>query len=103
MAPFVEVVGQLFEVDGNGFFKSSTGWTEEVGRGLAKGAGLHLDDEHWRVLRFLRGHYETTGKAPRLRELCLATGFKIKKIYMLFPNGLSEACRLGGLPRPRCG
>jgi len=33
--------------------------------------------------------------------LCKKTGFKLKKIYELFPSGPAKgACKMAGLPKP---
>ena len=39
--------------------------------------------------------------APMVRNLCKETGFKLKYIYELFPNGPANgACKVAGLPKP---
>jgi tRNA 2-thiouridine synthesizing protein E len=36
-----------------------------------------------------------------IRKLCKSTGFKLNKIYELFPSGPAKgACKVAGLPKP---
>lgn len=101
--PFVEIGTQRYEVDGNGFFKDHTKWSEGVAHALAKGMKVQLGPRHLAVMRFLRNFYQQNGKLPRVRELCVGLPTSIRELYALFPAGLSLACKLAGLPRPGCG
>jgi len=88
------------EVDDEGFLRQPERWNDEVAAALAATAGIaELTAEHWRVVRYLRQHFLDSGLAPMLRKLCKQTGFSLKKIYELFPDGPTKgACRVAGLP-----
>jgi tRNA 2-thiouridine synthesizing protein E len=86
-----------------GFLVDPSLWNDEVALVLAKqeeGLG-QLTDEHWSVIRFIRGHYLEHQNAPMVRAMCKGTGVPLKRIYELFPSGPAKgACKLAGLPKP---
>jgi tRNA 2-thiouridine synthesizing protein E len=90
------------DVDKDGFLCDPEEWDEDVARALAEMEGIdELSEEHWKVVNYLREYYLEFGVAPMIRKLCKATGFKLKKIYDLFPSGPAKgACKVAGLPKP---
>jgi len=98
----VELGGQTVEIDEDGFIQEPDKWNKEVATDLAKTEGVdEMTDEHWKVVDFLREYYLEFGVAPMIRKLCKSTGFKLKKIYELFPSGPAKgACKVAGLPKP---
>jgi tRNA 2-thiouridine synthesizing protein E len=101
MAEFM-VGGVNFEVDEDGFLQEPERWNKDVAAALAKTEGVEeLTDEHWQVVNFLREYYVEYQVAPMIRKLCKSTGFKLNKIYELFPSGPAKgACKIAGLPKP---
>ena len=100
--PQIELAGQIFEVDEDGFIQDITRWNQDVAKAIGIGEGIaNITDEHWKVIDYLREYYLKNGIAPMVRRLCKETGFSLKKIYELFPNGPAKgACKLAGLPKP---
>ena len=95
--------GQNVQLNEEGFLVDPTLWNEELALALAQAEeGLDaLTDDHWAVLRFIRGHYLETQNAPMVRSMCKSTGVPLKRIYELFPSGPAKgACKLAGLPKP---
>lgn len=92
----------LIEVDEDGFLCDPERWNESVAEALAEEEDIEeLTEEHWNVMNYLRDYYIKFGVAPMIRKLCKETGFKLKKIYDLFPSGPAKgACKLAGLPKP---
>ena len=90
------------EVDEDGFMANPEEWNEEVAAALATTEGIDdLNEEHWKVMNYLREYYLEFGVAPMIRKLCKETGFPLKKIYELFPSGPAKgACKLAGLAKP---
>lgn len=88
--------------DRDGYLCNFGDWDEEVAKILAIEEGVdELTDEHWKVVNYLRDYYQKFGVAPMIRKLCKQTGFKLKKIYELFPSGPAKgACKVAGLPKP---
>ncbi|MBE0567154.1 MAG: TusE/DsrC/DsvC family sulfur relay protein [Krumholzibacteria bacterium] len=101
--PTLDFGGRKLEVNEDGFLIHPEDWDEELARHLARAEeGLDaLTDEHWSVIRFIRGHFEETRAAPMVRSVCKATGLPLKRVYELFPSGPARgACKLAGLPKP---
>jgi len=98
----VELGGSQLEIDEDGFIQEPDKWNEGVAKDLAKGEGVDdMTDEHWKVVNYLREYYLEFGVAPMIRKLCKSTGFKLNKIYELFPSGPAKgACKVAGLPKP---
>ena len=101
MADF-QVGDSTIDVDEDGFIQEPDKWTKDVAAALAKTEGVdELTDEHWKMVDFLREYYIEFGTAPMIRKLCKATGFKLNKVYKLFPSGPAKgACKIAGLPKP---
>jgi TusE/DsrC/DsvC family sulfur relay protein len=89
-------------LDEDGFIQEPEMWDQNVALALAKTEGVDdLSDEHWQVVNYLREYYLEYQVAPMIRKLCKSTGFKLNKIYELFPSGPAKgACKVAGLPKP---
>ena len=101
--PDLKVGDTTIEVNEDGFIVDPDRWNEEIAAALAATEGVgELTPDHWRVARYLREHYLEFGLAPMIRKLCKATGFKLKRIYELFPSGPAKgACKVAGLPNAK--
>jgi TusE/DsrC/DsvC family sulfur relay protein len=90
------------DVDEDGFMQEPDKWNEVVAAAIATTEGVEgLTEEHWKVVNYLRDYYLKFGVAPMIRKLCKETGFKLNKIYELFPSGPAKgACKVAGLPKP---
>ena len=99
--PTLDRRGTPLEVNDEGFLVRPGEWDEGVALLLAREyEGLAgLTDDHWAVIRCIRGFYEEHGLAPLVRRICGTTGLKLKHIYELFPSGpAGGACKVAGLP-----
>jgi len=98
----VEIEGQKFEVDGDGFLQDPQIWNEDVARLFAVEDGTgDLSEKHWAVINFIRDHWKETDMAPMIRKICQQTGLRLREIYELFPMGPARgACKIAGLPKP---
>ena len=98
----LEVNGVVIELDEDGFMVDPNQWTEEVAIALAKTEEVEeLTEEHWQLINYLRDYYKEFGIAPMVRKLTKETGFKLNKVYELFPTGPAKgACKVAGLPKP---
>ena len=101
--PSVDCQGKTFELNEEGFLAEPGLWTEALALALAgQEEGLQeLTDQHWAVIRFIRGHFLEHDAAPMVRQVCKGAGVPLKMIYELFPSGPARgACKLAGLPKP---
>jgi tRNA 2-thiouridine synthesizing protein E len=100
--PTFEIEGRSFEVDEDGFLQDPSLWNEEVAALFAKTEGVEeMTEDHWKLIHYIRNYYMEFNIAPMVRKLCKDTGFKLKKIYDLFPSGPAKgACKVAGLPKP---
>lgn len=96
------LAGTAVEVDDEGYLTDSTKWTEDMAGELAAGLDITLTDEHWKVIRFMRGDYAENGDVPTLRKISKKSGVDMKGIYTLFPDGpVKKAAMISGLPKPK--
>ena len=95
--------GRSVALNEEGFLEDPSLWNEGLALALAQSEeGLEvLTEDHWTVLRFIRGHFEEKQGAPMVRAVCKGTGLRLQQIYDLFPSGPAKgACKLAGLPKP---
>lgn len=100
--PNIEVNGKTVELDEDGFVVVLEQWDEEVAKFLAKEEGIdELNEDHWKLIQYLRDYFAEYGIAPMIRKMTKQSGFSLKEIYDLFPSGPAKgACKVAGLPKP---
>ena len=100
--PKMELAGNTYEVDEHGFFQETAKWNEEIAKAYGAKEGVNeLTADHWTAINFLRNYYLQNGICPMIRRLVKDTGFTLKKLYDLFPNGPAQsACKWAGVPKP---
>ncbi len=100
--PHIVVGDREVELDEEGFIIDPEDWSEEFAGLLAADEGLsELNEDHWKVIYYLRDYYQRYQIAPMIRKLCKDTGCSLKHIYELFPAGPAKgACKFAGLPKP---
>ena len=99
----LDVLGEIIELNDEGFMVQPEKWTEDVAAQLAREEeGLDtLTENHWKVIRFIRSYYLEKDLAPMIRLVCRETGLSLKAIYTLFPSGPAKgASKIAGLPKP---
>lgn len=93
--------------DEEGYLLDPSDWNENVAAALADGEHIHLSDEYWDVLHFMREFFEERQVAPDARFVIkhLAErwgGEARKQLFALFPYGyVQQACKIAGMRRPR--
>jgi dissimilatory sulfite reductase related protein len=90
------------DVDAEGFLQKPEQWNEEIGKAIAREAGIpELTDRHWAVILFMRNRYLERGTAPTIRTLGKESGVPVKELYQLFPKAPAKlAAKIGGIPKP---
>ncbi|MCX8085773.1 MAG: TusE/DsrC/DsvC family sulfur relay protein [Rhodocyclaceae bacterium] len=104
----INVNGKEIETDAEGYLANLSDWSEEVAEFLAAQDELKLDENRWRVIRWIRDYYAENGTAPNLRVMTKLIGndlgeeFSDKKfLFDLFPYGpAKQAARYAGMPKP---
>lgn len=89
-------------LDNDGFLNQISSWNRELVGELAERNDLGpLNDDHWRVIEFVREYYRIHGEGPPVVRIGKAIGLSPTRICELFPCGIARgAYRLAGLPRP---
>lgn len=103
--PLIETVEQqkgtkaATELDEYGFMLHPEKWSKKVAQLLAQEEAIgDLNEDHWRVIYYLRQYYSEFGIVPPVRMLERGSGFSLRHIYELFPNGLLKGvCRVAGM------
>jgi TusE/DsrC/DsvC family sulfur relay protein len=90
------------EVDDKGYMVDPQKWDRPVAEALAVSEDVaSLNDDHWKLLQYLRDHYFEHGVMPMIRKLCKETRIDLKQVYALFPTGPTRgAWKIAGLPDP---
>ena len=98
----MELAGNMYEVDDNGFLQEPEKWNVGIARAYAERGGVaELTAEHWKVINYLRDYYFESGICPMVRKLTKRTGTSLKQLWELFPQGPAKsACKWAGVPRP---
>jgi tRNA 2-thiouridine synthesizing protein E len=98
----LEISGKTLEVDKNGHLAKPTDWDESIACEIAASEGIgELTDQHWAVIKFMRGVYQKEGEPPSIRRITRESGVDTKTLYELFPNGPGKkAAKIAGLPKP---
>jgi len=99
----LEIVGNNVEVDDDGYLVDASQWNEEIAKEIAKEEGIsELNEDHWKVINFMRKEYEEKGSGPTIRRLTKESGVPTKELYQLFPKGpAKKAARIAGIPKPK--
>ncbi len=97
----LELAGKMVSVDEQGFMQDFSGWSEDIAQAYAAREGVHkLTEKHWKVIKYLRDYYQANQTCPKIRALEKVTGFTLKQLYDLFPEGpANHACKWAGIPK----
>ena len=102
--PYV-VNGAELETDADGYLLEPD-YRDEVVPVIAQAEGIALTDDHWNVVRYMRGEYREHGHTPNFRAMLkglaeVMPGCDSKSLYDLFPAGpAKQGAKVAGLPQP---
>jgi tRNA 2-thiouridine synthesizing protein E len=104
-----EFNGQTIKVYASGNLFNPEDWSEAMAERLAQKEGIQLTNEHWAVIKFLRGFYFQYGITPMVKVLIKHMVEKMgsqaaneQHLYQLFPGGPArQGSRIAGLPSPQ--
>lgn len=96
------ILGLPVETDAEGFLQNPEQWNEEIAAEIARENGIpELNESHWKVVRYMRDTFLSTGNAPTIRTLGKESGVTVKELYQLFPKGPAKlAAKIAGIPKP---
>jgi TusE/DsrC/DsvC family sulfur relay protein len=95
------IAGVTIDVNDEGYFTNPAQWTKEVGFEIAMEEGIHLTEQHFLVINFLRERY-ANGEPLTIRAVGESGIIDIKGFYGLFPGApMKKAAKVGGIPKPR--
>lgn len=81
-------------------------YSDDVVKVIAEAEGISLNDDHWRVIEYLRNEYREHGHTPNFRNMlkgvqAIMPEVDSKALYDLFPTGpAKQGARVAGLPQP---
>lgn len=86
--------------DEYGFIAEPDRWDPDLARFIALQEGIErLEYDHWRILHFIRDHYQKFGAVPMMRRVCRRNGIQRRQVKHLF-SSCRAAWRIAGLPNP---
>jgi TusE/DsrC/DsvC family sulfur relay protein len=93
--------GHTIHVNDEGFMTDPSEWDTQLGVALAAQIGIHLTDEHWKAIRFLRNDFAEQGETATLRRINNLGGIPTKTLFQLFPQKpAKKLAYVAGLPKP---
>lgn len=98
---------QLPDIDAEGYLIDPQDWSEELAEEFARQENIRLTEDHWDVIRFMRGFFEEHQIAPDARYVIKHLSGRLggearNKLFELFPYGyVKQACKIAGMKRPR--
>lgn len=103
----MDALVQLPAVDDEGYLIDPQDWSEELAEEFASQENIPLTEDHWDVIRFMRGFYEERQIAPDARYVIKHLAERMgtaarNKLFEMFPYGyVKQACKIAGMKRPR--
>ena len=93
-------VSSVAEIDNSGYLKRTETWTEDFARSMAEEeVPGGLTEDHWKIIDYIREYYLEIGNIPPVRMISRKTGFSLREMQRMFPNGLAKgACKIAGIP-----
>jgi tRNA 2-thiouridine synthesizing protein E len=97
-----EIAGKQIDVNTEGYLTDFSQWSKEVAQAIATEEEVgELNDEHWKVLKYLQDYFGENGTMPSIRKLKKAGIVDTKTLYSLFPGGpLKKSSKIAGLKKP---
>jgi TusE/DsrC/DsvC family sulfur relay protein len=101
--PVTTIADREIHVDDDGFLTEFDEWDKDLAAVLASNIGLgELNDEHWKVIDFLRTDAKEQGETPTLRRVSTIGGIPTKSLFQLFPKKPARKMSyVAGLQKPK--
>jgi TusE/DsrC/DsvC family sulfur relay protein len=100
---------EAIHTDEEGYLIDPGTWSERIAERLASNEGLVLGPEHWKIVQYMRRHYDEHQTAPDARHVTRFVAETLEygkragsRLFELFPYGyVKQACKIAGMKRPR--
>ncbi len=89
-----------YTLDQHGFLDPPEQWDENFAEGMAQKLGIYkgLNEDHWRVIRYLRKKFIDEKTVPLVVIACVDNKLRLNKLKALFPTGFHRgACKIAGI------
>jgi len=94
--------------DEDGHLIDASQWTKAFATEVARQQGMHLTEDHWWMIEWVRSYHQNYGNPPLMRTVVAAYREHKKdpslgsaSLYSLFADHpIRQACQLAGLPKP---
>ena len=98
----------LPNVDKEGFLRDLSDWNPDAAQVIAAGDGITLTDDHWCIIRIVRGYYDRYHLSPVTRvlvnlvkqELGPEKGSSIYLMRLFSGKPAKLVSKIAGLPKP---
>ena len=105
----LELNGQSYAIDDQGFLLRRLQWSAPLGELMASLDGVQLGAEHWEIIHYFREYYEDYNIPPPMRMVIRVfkkafgeENANSRYLLKLFPKGVARsASKYGGLPKPK--
>lgn len=105
----IEINGKTIATDAEGYLVDPADWSDDVATLFARQEEIELNDEHWKIIRFMRHYYDEHQIAADARFVKKLVAGELGygknaagRMSELFPYGyVKQACKIAGMKRPR--
>lgn len=99
---------EKIEKDKEGYLKYTADWNMNLAKEIAKKEKITLNNDHWKVIKFIRSFYFKFNVTPSMRILITSIEKVMGKeksnsiyLFQLFPKGpAQQASKIAGIPKP---
>lgn len=91
---------KIYRIDVRGFLAFPSDWDEQfaIHRAYEMKMPVDLKEMHWKIIYFLRAHFEKNQEVPTVYQTCEAFNLEINELGELFPDGYHRgAVKIAGL------
>ncbi len=92
--------GKTYTLDIHGYLDPPQQWDEDFAVGIAPQVGIlgGLNEEHWKLIKYLRRRFTEEQFVPLVLNACIDNKLRLGRLRQLFPSGYHRgACKMAGL------
>lgn len=102
--PLIEHNGVKYEVSGDFYLNDFSKEFDENWIDFVRAAeGMQeISLEQRELVTKFREYYEQNGRPPKMKDVARITGYPLKRLYSIFPNGPATIAKMAGFPNKIC-